>query len=90
MNDRAAQLAIEINHLDNAREYAETACELAPDVAGYRVTLARVYSRQGLAEKAKTTLEEAIRLDPADSQAREELESMQRRGRRAKTTGGMG
>ena len=90
VNDRAAQLAIEINHLDNAREYAETACELAPDVAGYRVTLARVYSRQGLAEKAKTTLEEAIRLDPADSQAREELESMQRRGRRAKTTGGMG
>jgi curved DNA-binding protein CbpA len=89
VNDRAAQLALELNHLDRARDYAETACEVAPEVAGYRVTLARVYSGQGLSEKAKTTLEEAIRLDPDDLQAREELESMRRRGLRAKKTGGM-
>jgi curved DNA-binding protein CbpA len=88
VNDRAAQLALEVHELDRAREYAETACEVAPDVAGYRVTLARVYWQQGLADKAKTALEEAIRLDPDDSQAREELESMRRRGRRVKGTGG--
>ncbi len=89
MNDRAAQLALEINEFDRAREYAETACEVAPEAAGYRVTLSRVYWKQGLADKAKAVLDEAIRLDPGSSQAREELESMRRRGRRAKRTGGM-
>jgi tetratricopeptide (TPR) repeat protein len=89
INDRAAQLALDINHLDSAREYAETACEVAPEVSGYRITLARVYSRQGLADKATNALEEAIRLDPDDSQARRELESVRRRGRRANKTGGM-
>jgi tetratricopeptide (TPR) repeat protein len=89
INDRAAQLALEINHLDSAREYAETACEVAPEVSGYRVTLARVYSRQGLADKATKALEEAMRIDPDDSRARKELESMRRRGRQANQTGGM-
>jgi len=89
VNDRAAQLALEIHELDRAREYAETACEVEPEVAGYRVTLARVYGQQGLRDKAKAALEEAIRLDPDDSQARVELESMQRRGRRVRGTGGM-
>jgi predicted Zn-dependent protease len=51
--------------------------------------LARVYGQQGLVDKAKAALEEAIRLDPDDSQAREELESMQRRGRRVRGSGGM-
>ena len=89
VNDRAAQLVLEVNELERAREYAETACELAPEVAGYRVTLARVYGQQGLADRAKSALNEALRLDPDSSQASKELESMRRRGRRAKGTGGM-
>jgi len=88
VNDRAAQLAIEMVELDRAREYAETACEVEPDVARYRVTLARVFRGQGLVEKARGVLKEALRLDPQDSQASEELESLRRRGLRRQRTGG--
>jgi curved DNA-binding protein CbpA len=88
VNDRAAQLAIETDELDRAREYAETACEVEPDVARYRVTLARVFRRQGLVEKARGVLEEALRLDPEDSQVSEELRSLRRRGPRGQRKGG--
>jgi tetratricopeptide (TPR) repeat protein len=88
VNDRVAQLALEFNEPDRAREYAETACEVEPEVAGYRVTLARVYWHQKLADKAMAALDEAKRLDPNDSKVKEALESMRRRGRRSKSTGG--
>jgi curved DNA-binding protein CbpA len=88
VNDRAAQLALEMNELDRAREYAETACDVAPQVVSYRHTLAQVYRKQGLPEKAATALKEAIRLDPGDSRAASELESLRRPGRRGARSGG--
>jgi curved DNA-binding protein CbpA len=88
-NHRAAQLALEVEELDRASEYAEAACEMNPEVGGYRRTLSRVYRAQGLREKAKAELEEAVRLDPEDSEARDELRSLRRRGGQAMNTGGM-
>lgn len=88
-NHRAAQLALEVKELDRAREYAEAACEAGPEVGGYRRTLGRVYRAQGLREQAKAALEEALRLDPKDSEAREDLRSLQTRRGRARDTGGM-
>ncbi len=87
-NDRAAQLALEINEIDRAREYAETACEVSPDEKMYHHTLARVYRRQGLAQKVVAALEAVLRIDPKDESARGEIESLRRRGRRVERTGG--
>lgn len=87
-NHRAAQLALEVKEFDRAREYAEAACEMGPEVGGYHRTLSRVYRAQGLRDRAKAELEEVIRLDPQDSEARDELRSLQRRGRQATRRGG--
>jgi tetratricopeptide (TPR) repeat protein len=88
-NHRAAQLALEVKELDRAREYAEAACEISSEVGGYHRTLSRVYRAQGLRDKAKAELEELLRLDPQDSEARDELRSLRRRGGQAASTGGM-
>jgi tetratricopeptide (TPR) repeat protein len=87
-NHRAAQLALEVKELDRAREYAEAACEMSPEVGGYHRTLSRVYRAQGLRDRAKAELEEVVRLDPQDSEARDELRSLQRRGHQATRSGG--
>ena len=80
MNDRAALLCLEIRELDRALEYAEIATEVCPEVGDYHRTLGLVYRAQGLREKATAALNEAIRLDPEDARASEQLTSM-RRGR---------
>ena len=77
-HDRAAQVALEIENLERAREYAERACELAPEVAAYHLTRGRVLRGQGLREKARAALEKAIELDPGDSKARTELKRLRR------------
>ena len=69
-HDRAAQVALEIENLEPAREYAERACELAPEVAAYHLTRGRVLCGQGLRERAREALETASELDPDDSRAR--------------------
>jgi curved DNA-binding protein CbpA len=77
-HDRAAQVALEIEDLEQAREYAERACELAPDVATYHLTRGRVLRGLGLREKARVAFEEASELDPDDSQARKELKRLRK------------
>jgi tetratricopeptide (TPR) repeat protein len=56
IHDRAAQVALEIEDLERAREYAERACELAPEVAAYHLTRGRVLRGQGLRERAREAL----------------------------------
>jgi curved DNA-binding protein CbpA len=77
-HDRAAQVALEIENLESAREYAERACELAPEVAAYHLTRGRVLRRQGLRARARGALETASKLDPDDSRAREELRQLRK------------
>lgn len=87
VNHRAAELALELGELDQAQEYAEAACELSPETAVHHRTLARALRRAGLRERAKQVLERALRLDPENKEARAELESLRRSGRRK--SGGM-
>ena len=88
LNARAAQLALELNELDRAREYAEAACEACPDLKDYRVILAHVCGKQGLVERAMEAFKEAHRLDPKDDHVRAEMDALQRRGRRGRAMGG--
>ena len=81
VNERAALTAVALNDLDKAREYAENACELEPDSAAYQRTFGMVLRRAGLKDKAIAAFETALRLDPGDAEASEQLEAM-RRGRR--------
>ena len=81
VNERAALTAVALNDLDKAREYAENACELEPDSAAYQRTFGMVLRRAGLKDKAIAAFETALRLEPGDAEASEQLEAM-RRGRR--------
>jgi curved DNA-binding protein CbpA len=87
IHDRAAQLAIKMSDLKNAEEYAERACELAPEVPGYLLTYGRILRRDGRREKAREVLEKARRLDPTSDILKEELDKL--RPRPGKSRGGM-
>ncbi len=87
IHDRAAQVAIELSDLERAEEYAERACELAPDVPGHLVTYSRVLRGDGRRQKAREALEKARRLDPTNQVLREELDKL--RPRPGKRRGGM-
>jgi tetratricopeptide (TPR) repeat protein len=82
INDKAARLAVELRELEKAREYAESACEVAPDESQYRCTLARVLRSAGLVEKAREAVCEALRLDPQSQEAHRELQQLRRKNRR--------
>jgi tetratricopeptide (TPR) repeat protein len=77
-HDRAAQVALEIEDLERAREYAERACELAPKVAAYHLTRGRVLRSQGLRKKAQEAFETASKLEPNDFKALDELKRLRR------------
>ncbi len=87
LNAQAAGLALELAELDRAREYAEIACEVSPENKEHHVMLARVYRKQGLADRAMDALEAANRIDPKDDSVRAEMDSLRRRGRRGMTGG---
>jgi curved DNA-binding protein CbpA len=76
VNARAAEVALETGDLARAREYAERACELRSDVAGYQRTLGRVLAREGLRDKAIQALERALALAPRDAKAADELRKL--------------
>ncbi|MBW2542660.1 MAG: DnaJ domain-containing protein [Deltaproteobacteria bacterium] len=78
VNNRAARVALEIDELERAMEYAEAACELCPDSAEMRLTLARVLRRDGRREKAGSVLKEAARLDPENEEVQRELQKLRR------------
>jgi curved DNA-binding protein CbpA len=81
---RAAHVACEVPDYERAREYAERACELAPDVAGHHLLRARALRASGLREKAKAALEEAGRLEPGNEEVKEELRRLRRAPARAR------
>jgi curved DNA-binding protein CbpA len=64
------------SELRKAKEYAMAACELAPDNAVYRRTLGQIYKAAGLAANARRELQAALRLDPNDAEARQELKAL--------------
>ncbi len=87
-NHRAALLALDIRELERATEYAEAACELCPESAEKRLTLARILCANGLREKAKSVLTEAARFDPKNEEVQAEIQKL-RRPRRSAKAGGM-
>jgi curved DNA-binding protein CbpA len=87
IHDRAAQVALELENLDVAREYADRACELAPETAGFHFTRGRVLRAEGLLRRAKEAFETARKLDPEDPRANDELKRLRKRS--AKRSGGV-
>lgn len=51
---------MEMQQVDKALKSVETAIELAPEIAIYRLSLARIYAAQGSPEKAKKELDFAV------------------------------
>ncbi len=82
INGKAARLAIELGDLERAREYAEAACELAPESAEHHLTLGRVLRKEGLADKAKQAYQTALKLDPGNELAVASLENLRKRSHR--------
>jgi curved DNA-binding protein CbpA len=79
LQHRAAELALEAGEVERAREWAERACELAPEQAAHHSTLGRALRRAGERALARAAFERAQRLDPADPRAAEELDRLRRR-----------
>ena len=87
LQQRAAELALDAGDVERAREYAERACELAPETAAHHSTLGRVLRRAGERALARAAFERAHRLDPSDARAVEELDRLRRRPARAGSGG---
>ncbi len=82
INEKAAGLALELGDLDAAREYAETASELSPQLASPHRLLGKVLRRSGLPDKAKDALERALEIDPDDEETKSEIDQLNRDRRR--------
>jgi tetratricopeptide (TPR) repeat protein len=78
MNHRAAGLALDLGEFEKAREYAEAACQIEPEVAARHVLLCRVLRRAGLPDRAREALQAAERLDPKDVEVKKEHRALQR------------
>jgi curved DNA-binding protein CbpA len=77
VNHTTARLAwLAADDLKKAKEYASRACELRPEVSAYRRTLGQIYKAAGLIANARRELEAALRLDPKDAEAKQELRSL--------------
>jgi curved DNA-binding protein CbpA len=76
-HERAANAIVKASgDLHEAQRFARRACELAPSVALYRVTLATVYLAAGLELNARRELEAAAQLAPDDATIRTMLEKL--------------
>lgn len=87
INHRAAEVALEIEQLKKAFEYAQTSVEHCPEVAAYHTTLGLVYRAKADIGHAKNEFEQAVALDGGDTKAAKALASL-KVGRRAATNGG--
>lgn len=85
-NDKAARLALELEQLAKAREYAERAVEHSPDVADYRTTLARIFYADRDKGHAIFELQKALQVDSGHSEAAKLL-SEWKRGQRSELGG---
>jgi curved DNA-binding protein CbpA len=79
INEKAAQLALELDDLDAAREYASMAAELSPQMASPHRTLGKVLLRQGVLDKARTELNQALAIDPDDDETKSAIEALNRK-----------
>lgn len=80
---KAARVACEVESFDRAVEYAERACELAPELSGNHVVYARALGGQGLRTKARKVLEAARERNPGSTEILEELKRYRQRPARA-------
>ena len=76
---KAAEVACEVESFERALEYAERACELAPEVPAHQLVLARALRGQGLRTKALKVLEEARERYPGSTEILEELKRYRQR-----------
>jgi tetratricopeptide (TPR) repeat protein len=82
--DKAAQLCLELEDFDRAIEYADIACELAPQVAEYQHTRGRILRRSGRRERAVEALTTAQKLDPQNIKAADELKKLRQAPQRVR------
>jgi tetratricopeptide (TPR) repeat protein len=82
INEKAAQLALELGDLDAAREYAETAADLSPATPSPHRTLGKVLLRMGLRDKARKALHRALEIDPDDETTKSEIAELNSKRRR--------
>jgi curved DNA-binding protein CbpA len=80
LSHKTARLAWLVGEdLKKAKEYAATAVELEPENGGYHRTLGQVYKAAGLVANARRELEAALRIDPKDAEAKDELRGLSRK-----------
>ncbi len=74
---RTANLAFSVeNDLKRAKELAQQAVELEPDVGEYRRTLAQIFEEAGMDANARREYEAALRIDPKDKEAKAGLRKL--------------
>ena len=81
-NARAARLALDVNDVDRALEYAENACELEPQSASYHVVHSRALRRAGRAAPAASALAKAADLEPKNLDVLSEQQLVRRSRKR--------
>jgi curved DNA-binding protein CbpA len=83
VHHKAALLALELENLEVAREYAERAWELNSSQPEFAVALAKVLRLEGLKQRAREILEEARELDPHNREIQDELNRLRHRSGRS-------
>ena len=77
LSHKTGRLAFRLGEdLRKAKEFAASACELEPECALYHRTLGQIFAAAGLEANARRELQQAIRLDPKDAEAKEALRSL--------------
>jgi tetratricopeptide (TPR) repeat protein len=75
---RLAGLYFDLMRNDAARNYAEEAVSLAPSQWLYHYLLGLIETRAGKVERARTSLETALKLNPAATEIRKALDAVKR------------
>ena len=75
---RGARLALEVNELEQACEWAEAAADLAPAEFEPRLLLVRALRKAGLRDRALEALAEAEKIDPARPEIASERKALSR------------
>jgi curved DNA-binding protein CbpA len=79
INDKSAALALQLDRIESAQEYAERAVEHSPEVAGYHRTLARIHQAKGDRGHAIHELEKALKCDSGDEKTLQMLAALRPR-----------
>lgn len=75
LNERAAQVCLQLEKYDDAREYAETLIERTPDVGAFHSLLGRIHRGSGNKKAALAAFETALKYDEEDVDARRAIAS---------------